>query len=261
MKHTELARQLEQLGLSDLEARLYIWLVEHIQATGYEASQALKIPRGTAYTALEGLVAKGIVRASKQNKKRVYVPESFTVWKKSLDERSKLVAEVVPGLEKLLSVKQQHIDVRVYRGMTGLQKAWDEVIEHFEKERVRMCYAVSHGSQIYTVMPRYFHRWIERRVANKTEAYLIYPFNDREAVENGSIAEPMARYKFVPGNALAFSGDVTCGGSMTALFSFENTNEPHAVIIESEEITKMISQWFQTMWQVLPGEGYRQSKG
>lgn len=256
MENQSLLDNLIDLGLSTVEARLYLWLVEHIQATGYEASKALKIPRGSAYTILESLTQKGIVRSNIQNKKRIYIPEAFTVWKKNAEEKLRIVNDMMPALAKMVSFKDHSVDVRVYKGMAGLQKAWDEVIEHFEEKGVKICFAVSHGSQIYATMPRYFHRWIERRVANKTEACLIYPLEDRDAVINGSIAEPLAQYKFAQGEALAFSGDVTCGGKMTAIFSFENEQEPHAVIIESEDITKIFTQWFRTLWHVLPGGGY-----
>ncbi len=256
MEKRELADNLIKLGLSDIESRAYVWLLEHVQATGYEASKALSLPRGTAYTVLESLVHKGIIRSHIQNKKRVYTPESFTIWKSKIEEKQKITADILPALEKMVSLKNHGVDVRVYKGMTGLQKAWDEVIEHFEKQGAKTCYAVSHGSQIYAIMPRYFRRWIERRVSNKTEAYLIYPFTDRESVVSGKIAEPLAHYKFAQGGALAFSGDVTCGGKITAIFSFENEQEPHAVIIESEDITKIMTQWFRTMWHVLPGESY-----
>ncbi|MDB5259702.1 MAG: Transcriptional regulator, TrmB [Candidatus Taylorbacteria bacterium] len=252
----ELLGHLIELGLTEKEARLYVWLVERIETTGYEASIALKIPRGTAYTLLEGLVRKEIVRAGTQNKKRVYTPESFSVWKKSLQEKMNIASSMLPLLESMVSVKGHSIDVRLYKGMSGVQKAWDEVIEHFEKNRVDTCFAVSHGSQIYAAMPRYFKRWIERRVANKTEAYLIYPLEDKNAVENGSIREPLAQYKFAQGEALAFSGDVTCGGKIAAIFSFDNKQEPHAVIIESEDISKIFTQWFRTLWHVLPGKNF-----
>ncbi len=260
MNKPELIENLVTLGLTHTEASVYVWLVERLQATGYEASKVLKIPRGTAYTHLESLLQKGLIRSSIQNKKRVYIPEAFNVWKKQLEAKSQLTSLILPMLEKMTSLESHSVDVRIYKGIVGLQKAWDEVIEHFEKRGVKICYAVSHGSQIYESMPRYFRRWIERRVANKTQALLIYPLDDKESVVGGAIAEPLAQYKFVPGGTLAFGGDVTCGGNMTAIFSIESAQEPHAVIIESEDITKIISQWFMTLWQILPGDGYRTEK-
>ena len=256
MDKQELIKNLVALGLTHAESQVYTWLVEHIQATGYETSKELRIPRATTYTVLESLVGQGLVRSSIQNKKRVYIPEAFSVWRKNIEEKQRIAAAVLPALEKMIPLTNHAVDVRVYKGVVGLQKAWDEVIEHFEKYNIKTCYAVSHGSQIYAVLPRYFRRWIERRVVNKTDAYLIYPEDDREEVFSGRIAEPLAEYKFAKGSALAFSGDVTCGGKITALFSFENLQEPHAVIIESEDIAKIMSQWFRTMWHILPDTAY-----
>lgn len=251
MKNNELLKYLRDMGLTDKESQLYIWLIEHTESTGYEASVALKLPRGTTYTLLESLVKQGIVRTTIQNRKRVYIPESLNVWKKNLQDKMKKAEEMMPMLEGLMNMKNHNVSVRVYKGITGLKQAWDEVIEHFEEHQVKTCFAVSHGSEIYAALPRYFKKWIDRRVKNKTEAYLIYPMNDKKSVESGEIREPLAQYKFAPGESLAFSGDVTLGGKITALFSFDENKEPHAVVIESEEITKILSQWFRVMWSVV----------
>lgn len=251
MKNDELLTYLCDMGLTDKESQLYIWLIKHTESTGYEASIALKLPRGTTYMLLESLVKHGIVRTSIQNKKRIYIPESLNVWKRNLEDKMKKAEEMMPMLEGLMKMKNQNVSVRVYKGIEGLKQAWDEVIEHFEENRVKTCFAVSHGSEIYKVIPKYFKKWIERRVKNKTEAYLIYPISDKVLVEGGEIKEPLAEYKFASGESLAFSGDVTLGGNIAALFSFDENKEPHAVVIESEEIIKILSQWFRLMWKVL----------
>jgi sugar-specific transcriptional regulator TrmB len=251
MKNNELLKQLQELGLSDKESKLYIWLVEHVQSTGYEASVALKLPRGTTYTLLESLVGRGIVQSSIENKRRVYTPEPFSAWKRNLQDKLHKVGEMIPTLEGLMKVRNENVSVRIYKGTIGLKQAWEAVIEHYEENCVKTCFAISHGSEIYATMPKYFKKWVERRVANKTEAYLIYPMNDRLNVESGEIRERLAEYKFAPGESLAFKGDVTLGGDITAIFSFDENKELHAVIIESKEIANILSQWFRVMWGML----------
>lgn len=252
MKERDIWEKLQILGLNTDEAKAYTWLLAQTQSTGYELGKALGLPRGSAYNLMERLVRLGLARTVTQNRKKTFVPVGLKVWKEQLEEKNRALQEAMPGLEGLSALATHTTDIRVYKGVVGLQKAWDEVIEHFEKDNIKVCYAVSHASELYKTLPKYFRRWIERRVANKTEALLIYPLEDKPAVASGEIAEPRAQYKFVAGSNLAFKGDVTCGGRLTAIFSLDKQKEPQAVIIDSKDITNMFSQWFMTLWKVLP---------
>lgn len=50
--------EMKHLGFTGTEAQVYIFLLQHPQATGYEVSKGLGIPRANTYQALETLTAK-----------------------------------------------------------------------------------------------------------------------------------------------------------------------------------------------------------
>lgn len=54
-------------GFNDLEARLYVALLQHGQQTGYRAAKLVKKPAANCYKALESLSAKGAVLESPGN--------------------------------------------------------------------------------------------------------------------------------------------------------------------------------------------------
>ena len=55
---------LNQIGLNDTEAKVYLALVQHGSNSGYEVSKVSGVPRSKIYNVLETLVTKGFVRFS-----------------------------------------------------------------------------------------------------------------------------------------------------------------------------------------------------
>jgi HTH-type transcriptional regulator, sugar sensing transcriptional regulator len=50
--------EMKHLGFTGAEAQIYVYLLQHPHATGYEVSKGTGLPRANAYQALETLVAK-----------------------------------------------------------------------------------------------------------------------------------------------------------------------------------------------------------
>jgi sugar-specific transcriptional regulator TrmB len=70
MKNDEKALQsLISLGLTDLEARIYTFLLQESPVTGYRIAQALGKPSPNVYTAIQTLEAKGAVEVDHAQKK------------------------------------------------------------------------------------------------------------------------------------------------------------------------------------------------
>lgn len=68
---------LTPFGYTPTESRMYAVLVRHGPGTGYALARAASLARANAYSALEGLVAKGAARAEGDRPKR-YRPEAPT---------------------------------------------------------------------------------------------------------------------------------------------------------------------------------------
>ena len=64
MTRAELIRSLQELGLSEYEAKCYLALLGEQSQTGYSVARASGVPRSKVYEVLEGMVARGIVIAN-----------------------------------------------------------------------------------------------------------------------------------------------------------------------------------------------------
>ncbi len=59
--------EMKQLGFTGAEAQIYLYLLQHPLATGYEVSKGTTLPRANTYQALETLVAKERITAVSQS--------------------------------------------------------------------------------------------------------------------------------------------------------------------------------------------------
>jgi len=59
--------EMKQLGFTGAEAQIYLYLLQHPLATGYEVSKGTTLPRANTYQALETLVAKERIIAVSQS--------------------------------------------------------------------------------------------------------------------------------------------------------------------------------------------------
>jgi sugar-specific transcriptional regulator TrmB len=65
---------LNNLGFSEHEKQVYLFLLEHGAGSATEIETGADIPRPTVYKALEGLISKNIVSISPKGKRKIYSP-------------------------------------------------------------------------------------------------------------------------------------------------------------------------------------------
>ena len=54
-------KELQQIGLTEYESKIYLTLVKEGSLTGREISQRSSVPQGKAYEVLKSLISKGFV--------------------------------------------------------------------------------------------------------------------------------------------------------------------------------------------------------
>jgi len=95
----ELATLLRKMGLSELEAKVYIWLLENHRSTGYKIAMQIGKPVANTYKALKSLEKKGAVVCDNSSNKIYFdtIPvEEFLnkIEKEFSNQRKKIIEEV-----------------------------------------------------------------------------------------------------------------------------------------------------------------------
>lgn len=97
-KHGTLLRDLQGVGFTDYEARVYVGLIQKSPATAYEVAKQHGLPRANVYTVLETLERKGAVQRVSSEPVRMVPIDPQTLF----DRISRTMAERCASLQQRL---------------------------------------------------------------------------------------------------------------------------------------------------------------
>ncbi len=132
--------QLIEIGLSDYEAGAYLALTEHSPASAAFVAKKLGQSRSTVYTALDRLIAKGLVSVSYQNEVKQFAAEPpsaiedlLTREKNTLDERFGLLLGLTSQLSSLSQGVAHVPGIVFFEGEESLKKVYLGMLRNAEK--------------------------------------------------------------------------------------------------------------------------------
>ncbi len=130
---------LEKLGLNRNEAKVYFGLLTLGQATAAELVKLVGVHRNIVYDNLEKLIEKGLVSFIVEGAKRKFIAERpsaivdfFDSKKKNLDNEFSGAKSLFPEIEKLLSESRSQQDAVLFRGVQGIKKVLNLILESKE---------------------------------------------------------------------------------------------------------------------------------
>ena len=143
MEKKEIVQAIENLGLSNYEAKAYFALLSESPLTGYKLSKNSGVPRSRIYETVEKLAAKGLV-LTQEGDTNLLIPVSLESFLEKKEKESKrninFLKEILPRLKK--PVEAQGIWT-----ISGRDQIFESVI-HFISQAKSHIYLVSFDSDI-----------------------------------------------------------------------------------------------------------------
>ncbi|MBU1178221.1 hypothetical protein KJ903_03290 [Patescibacteria group bacterium] len=241
-------RSLQQSGLSDKEAKVYVASLELGSALASEIAKKSGIKRATVYVVLDELIKKGLVGTTKKDKKLTFVPESpgkllvgIEDRKRHLEETEANVKTVLPELKSLFERSGKVPRIRFYAGLEGIRQIIQEALEVGED----YCHIVPTKTYSQTML-NFAEGYVKRKATAGIHTRVILdkiPWS-LEHVKHDQ--EENRESRFIPAEY-----DITTGvriyGNRVALISYQNEI---GVVIEDAEIAKMMQMFFEVLWNV-----------
>ena len=126
-------RILEDLGLSNAEAKIYLALLELGPSKTGKIIDLTKLQSSTVYHVLGSLVEKGIVSYIFKGKIKFYQAESPGSLAMFLEEKKRKLNSIMKELKEKEQIGQQKQSAKVYEGMKGLTVAFNEILTTLKK--------------------------------------------------------------------------------------------------------------------------------
>jgi len=256
----ELAHELQKIGLSDKEARVYLANLGLGQSSVQNIAHKAGVNRATTYVVLESLIKKGLCSTFSQKKKTYYIandPELLTtlfkIQKKEIDEKEKYFASLLPQFKMIDSQSTDKPTVKFFEGKQGLLNAMDEFILSYNRageddDQVYMFYNRDQVDSFFTDQEK--NQFRQFRIKHGLQVKSVYN------MEKGFMKDTPDGVRLkVSGKDYAFSADIGIHNEAVRFLIFGK--KPSGIIIKSPEVAQTLSSLFRMAWETAERKGQR----
>lgn len=243
----EQIKQLEKLGLSRNEARLYLSALEFGPATVAKLSQKSGLKRGTIYEFLHGMLERGLLETSISGKRKLYAGVKPEKLRRTIERQEEILNELLPGLSLMASDSRTKPKIRFYEGKEGMLSVYYEILDLPVGSEV-VGFATFEG--IYKVFSeREINRYIGKRVKRKIRQKLIMPTETHGRNHSIQNQKELRETVLVPKRKFSIESEINIYENKVAIISLGE--EQVALIIESEQVASAQRTIFDLLWESL----------
>jgi len=238
-------KQLEMLGLSDKESRLYLAALELGTFSVFEIAARSGLKRPTCYIILDELTKRGLFSMEITKKKRLYKVESPTAFIRQAKNNLNYAEQIVPSLLAKISEDKERPKMKYYFGQKGVQNIYDDLLTVTGKT---MYYVGSNESRIGAVGEEFLKGWVKRRFEKgiKVQAIRMREEQPKDHLLSDT-KELLREIRYAPKDV--FIPDTICiiGNKVAVVFT-EKGNM--GFVIDSPEFSKTMLSLFKVLWSV-----------
>ncbi len=239
-------KYLEDAGLSDKEAKVYLSLITVDRDTVVGLANKTKIKRPTVYTILDSLQKKGLVAEVDESGKKKYVaeaPERLTGYIErkalSLNElKERFVVDVIPQIKTFQRENSEKPVVKYFSGKDGVLSAATDFFDYKDgdKELVYIVYSKDLVDQL--IKPEESSRYKKPRVSNKIKAKVLYNWSKGE-----KSSDDLADRLKVDESKYPFDADITIYKNKVRITMLNNSFS--GIYIESKDLAETLKSLFK----------------
>lgn len=242
LQRKEVQEILSQIGLSLLEQRAYLTLLEEGRGTATPLAKVLGVPLTTTQSVLQRLAQRGIVHVTKRKSRSVYEAKDPIAFKTLLEQTLQEVTHVIPLLRTLKAEQAAPLRVRIYE-----RERMTDIFRQALLAKDKKLYEIVSARDLQEILGERFH-FTKRRVAAGIQLKsLRVETHEIKKYSSSTHARELREAKFLP-KELTFTCSLICWDQTVAFFTA--ANEGVAWVVQSASLSLMIRQLFELLWSV-----------
>ncbi|HCC23356.1 TPA: hypothetical protein DF272_04260 [Candidatus Falkowbacteria bacterium] len=242
-------KELQDFGLSQKEAMVYVAALELGRATVQQIAAKSKVNRATTYVQLESLKGQGLVTQIIQDKKTFFVPERpekvlglLEKQKNDILFKEKEFNKILPNLKAIYNVDEDVPEVRYYEGEDAVNMYREELI----KSKHEFFYSIAPILSDYEMKPEIedaYHRMIKSIKDYKSIYVAEKRHDDIEA-----FAQKYKHFilKYIPADKLKIKTEMAVFDDKIWMNNLEG--KPRAVLIQDKVMAASFKLVFERFW-------------
>lgn len=236
-------QELERLGLTKNEARIYSALIEIGLTNAGEIIKKTKLHRNIVYDNLEKLISKGLVSFVKlkntkhfeltsANELKEYVEKK----KREILEEEKIMKKLLPKIQEIKSSQTKKATATIFSGKRGLKN----ILEEIAKTKSELL-VLGTGWGMKETLGECYEQWHLKLKLNKVKCKILLPANKRGNFLQPFTAKYLSEKEVIPSTIAIYEDKI-----LNIIWS----EEPIAVLITDAKNTQSYKKYFELLWNL-----------
>ena len=125
---------IQNLGLNEKEAKVYLALLQLGTTTAYNVSIKSGVKKPTTYVILDNLVEKGFANKIPRSKKQLFVAEAPQKCIEEVRDKLEFTEDALPELLAIKKESDQKVNVSYYEGFRGVKEMYEKMLKNVKEE-------------------------------------------------------------------------------------------------------------------------------
>lgn len=252
-----LKEQLQQIGLTNGEARIYLALLSLDSSTVGPIVKKSGVAYSKVYEVLERLIEKGLVSFTIKEKTKYFqalepsrLKEYLEKKEKEIEENKKILNKLIPSLKDITSKKSNRQESEVFVGEKGIKTAYEILLKNTApKSSLRFFYI---HSKKYDKQAYDFYFGIGN-VIGKLDSFIKKNKIEWRGLENKEdfgyiLADRLPKFMPVKDVKFPLPGNIDIGEEMILIVAW--SEKPVGILIKSKEVADNFKNYFDSAWKI-----------
>lgn len=232
---------LEEFGLENREAKVYVKLLELGEAGASELSKKVNILRPTVYDILDNMIKKGVVSYSISAGRKVFSAVDPLILEQIVEGKKKLISQFLPELREIAKSSTVKPFVETYIGSKGVKTIYDDML----KEGKEVYHLFNYREYSKTFKLFFIQNFIKRRVEKGIRFKgIVSHIEDPEVAKSN--AEQLRELRTLD-SLSDFEATLFIYGDKCGFMTYTET--PMGVLIENKIIASSLRVLFECLWK------------
>lgn len=235
---------LEDVGLTDIETKVYLYILKKGSVVAGKISKETGIHRRTVYDAIERLIEKGLISYIRINNKRYFESVNPKRLLEIAKERQETIQKVLPDLEAQFKfihesrTTKERKETVFFRGKKAIQNLFYQ-----QMEKPGIVFYMGDSEILTEIFRHYFKKYDSTRKELDIHIRAITDFDGKNneiinSLENCEIKAIKPKY----------NNKTVISGYDNNLVILNWKEDPIAILIKEKEIKEGFEDYFNLMW-------------
>jgi len=240
-----LYQQLQDAGLNETEAKIYLAALELGETTVSRIARKSGIKRTTVYLSLENLKKRGLISQITKGSRKYVLAKDPRNLEKIVDEQKEAISSLIPELLNFSRNLDQKPQVRYFEGDEGLKEAIRDNVSYPNQE---LCLIYSEAYAEDFDESFFAEQIVPERLKKNISVRAILPDNPKTRLIEKDNEKALRQTKFIASSFFNLQIEIAVyGNSTVSIISFR---EKFALIITSPIVHSSMKSIFETMWSI-----------